>query len=237
MNPSSQTEPEGLQATRPARGSRLRSVVIILIACSCGWLIMQLEILGARVLTPYFGSAIFVVMGSVIGVFLLSLSVGYMLGGWISGSPHSKPALGIGLSAAGAWLCLVPFFFEPVCELILDLGFDEKWGSLVAAVVLFGVPTALLGMVSPTAVRWLTTQSGESGLKAGLVLGFSTVASFAGCVVTAFYLVLLSVSWTFRISGALLFALGAMINIHWLVCLSGADGYEISGRGPERDAQ
>jgi len=234
---SSQTDSGGSQAPAPATRRRLRSVVIILIACFCGWLVMELEILGARVLTPYFGSAIFVVMGSVIGVFLLSLAVGYMLGGWISGSPHSKLALGMGLSAAGVWLCLVPFAFEPVCELILDLGFEEKGGSLIAAIVLFGLPTALLGMVSPTAVRWLTTQSGESGLKAGLVLGFSTVASFAGCVVTAFYLVLLSVRRTFMFSGALLFALGAIIIIHWLLCLPGTDDHGTSDRGSERDAQ
>jgi len=39
----------------------------------------------------------------------------------------------------------------------------------------------------------------------------STVASFAGCVVTAFYLVLLSVRRTIFTSGAVLVALGVTI--------------------------
>ncbi len=211
--------------------------MIILIACFCGWLVMELEILGTRILIPYFGSAIFVVMGSVIGVFLLSLSIGYMLGGWISRSPHSERALGIALSAAGGWICLVPSLSEPVCERILDLGFGEKGGSLVATVLLFGLPTVMLGMVSPTAVRWLTTRSSESGVKTGLVLGFSTIASFAGSVVTAFYLVLLSVRWTLRVSGALLFMVGVMILVHSFTTAREAAGHAASFDASEKQCQ
>ena len=194
-----------------SNGRKLRAVAIILVACVCGWFVMELEVLGVRVLAPYFGSAVYVVMGSVIGVFLLSLSVGYMLGGWLSKKANSKRALGVNLMAAGAWLCAMPFFIEPVCDGIFNFGLDEKWGSLLAAVVLFGPPTVLLGTVSPTAVRWLTRRASDSGLNAGLVLAFSTVASFAGCVVTAFYLVLLSVRRTIFTSGAVLVALGVTI--------------------------
>ena len=194
-----------------SNGRKLRAVAIILVACVCGWFVMELEVLGVRVLAPYFGSAVYVVMGSVIGVFLLSLSVGYMLGGWLSKKANSKRAMGVNLMAAGAWLCAMPFFIEPVCDGIFNFGLDEKWGSLLAAVVLFGPPTVLLGTVSPTAVRWLTRRASDSGLNAGLVLALSTVASFAGCVVTAFYLVLLSVRRTIFTSGAVLVALGVTI--------------------------
>ncbi len=194
-----------------ANGRKLRAVAIVLITCVCGWFVMELEVLGVRVLAPYFGSAVYVVMGSVIGVFLLSLSAGYMLGGYLSRKAGSKRALGINLIAAGAWLCAMPFFIEPVCDGIFNVGLDEKLGSLIAAFVLFGVPILLLGTVSPTAVRWLTRRASDSGLNAGLVLAFSTVASFAGCVVTAFYLVLLSMRLTICASGVALVALGVTI--------------------------
>jgi xanthine/uracil permease len=195
-------------------GSKLGSITIIGIACVCGWFIMELEILGIRALAPYFGSAVYVVMGSVIGVFLLSLAVGYMLGGWFSIKSKSKHVLGINLMAAGAWMYGLPFFIEPVCDGIFNIGLDEKWGSLIAALVLFGVPTILLGTVSPTVVRWLTKRASDSGLNTGLVLAFSTVASFAGSVVTAFYLVLLSIRQTMCVSGIVLAALGGMILMH-----------------------
>jgi hypothetical protein len=76
--------------TEPAKGRKLSGLAIIVIACICGWFVMELEVLGVRVLAPYFGSAVYVVMGSVIGVFLLSLSAGYMLGGWLSRKANSQ---------------------------------------------------------------------------------------------------------------------------------------------------
>jgi small neutral amino acid transporter SnatA (MarC family) len=202
---------QSFQSTGRANGRKLGVIAIIFIACVCGWFVMELEVLGVRVLSPYFGSAVYVVMGSVIGVFLLCLSVGYILGGWLSTRADSQLFLGINLIAAGAWLCAMPFFIEPVCDGMFNVGLDEKWGSLVAALILFGEPTVLLGTVSPTVVRWLTTGASDSGLKAGLVLALSTVASFAGCVVTAFYLVLVSMRQTLFVSGAVLAAVGGAI--------------------------
>ncbi len=204
----------GQQSSKKAecvKGGKGRGVAIVLIACVCGWFVMELEILGVRVLAPYFGSAVYVVTGSVIGVFLLSISAGYMLGGWLSRRANSQRALGMNLMAAGAWLCAMPFFVEPVCDGIFNAGLDEKWGSLLAALALFGAPTVLLSTVTPTAVRWLTRRASDSGLNAGLVLALSTMASFAGCVVTAFYLVLLSIRLTICSSGVVLVALGGII--------------------------
>jgi spermidine synthase len=192
-------------------GYKVRAALIILIACVSGWFVMELEILGVRALTPYFGSAVYVVTGSVIGVFLLSLSAGYILGGWLSRKANSARAIGFNLIAAGVWLCVIPFLIEPVCDWMFNVGLDEKWGSLLASLVLFGVPTSLLGTVSPIAACRLTTQASDSGFNAGLVLAFSTVASFAGCIVTAFYLVLVSLQYTLYISGAVLLALGVVI--------------------------
>ena len=190
---------------------KFRSAVIILIACICGWFVMSLEILGVRVLAPYFGSAVYVVTGSVIGVFLLSLSAGYMLGGWLSHKKNSKTILGINIIAAGLWMCALPFFVDVVCEMLFNTGLNEKFGSLFASIILFGTPTMLLGTVSPTIIHWLTKRPGDSGFNAGLVLCTSTVASFAGCVVTAFYLILLSIKMTICTSGAVLILLGITI--------------------------
>ncbi len=190
-----------------------RDIAVIGVACVCGWFVMELEILGVRVLAPYFGSAVYVVMGSVIGVFLFSLSVGYMLGGYLSRKAASKRDLGLCIMIAGAWMAALPFFAKPVCEKIFDMGLDEKWGSLLASLILFGLPTLLLGTVSPTVVRWLTRRASNAGLNTGLVLALSTVASFAGSVVTAFYLILLSVRHTLGVSGIVLLALGAAILV------------------------
>lgn len=226
-------EQQSSKKSQCANASTLRTLAIILIVCVCGWFIMELEILAVRVLAPHFGSAVYVVMGSVIGVFLLSLSAGYMLGGWFSRKANGRQMLGINLMAAGVWLCAIPFFVESVCDGIFNIGLDEKWGSLLAAIVLFGAPTLILGTVSPIAVRWLTIQASDSGLNAGLVLAFSTVASFAGCVVTAFYLVLLSVQRTICVSGVALVALGGMILLQ--AAVQGRTGLSTEAKGRTKE--
>lgn len=48
-----------------------------------GAVLMALEIVGSRVLAPYFGSSIFV-WGSLISVVMAALSIGYYWGGWMS---------------------------------------------------------------------------------------------------------------------------------------------------------
>ena len=211
---------------QPRPSGTLRTATILFITAACGWMVMQMEILGGRVLAPYFGSDVYVVMGSVIGVFLLSLSIGYVLGGWFSGLRASGAILGLCIALAGAWFAAVPLARERLSYALLDAGLDVKWGSLAAAFVLFGPPTALLGTVSPTAVRWLTRDATASGRTAGMVLAFSTVASFAGCVATAFYLVTLSLRLTLHVSGAALTALGVAILLHALLRGRTAEGGE-----------
>jgi len=197
--------------TTSSKGRCLQAAMILLISCLCGWFMMELEILGVRVLVPYFGSAVYVITGSVIGVFLLSLSVGYLLGGWMSSKINAWSALGAVMVVVGGWFIAIPFFTEPVCNMIFNTEMDERWGSLAASLALFGIPTVLLGTVSPTVMHWLTTQASKSGFNAGLVLATSTIASFAGCIVTAFYLVLYSLRLTLCVSGVIMIILGSIV--------------------------
>ncbi len=122
--------------------------------------------------------------------------------------------MGINLVIAGVWWCVLPFFVDGVCEGIFNRGYDEKWGSLLATLILFGVPTMLLATVSPNVVRCLTRRTEDAGFNTGLVLTAGTIASFGGCVVTAFYLVLLSVRATICTSGAVLITMGVFVLVY-----------------------
>lgn len=174
---------------------------------------MELEILGGRLLTIYFGSSIYVVWGSVIGVFLLSLSIGYMFGGWLSQRENAGFYLTINLGIAAVWIFLVMYIRETVCNTIFSITVDERWGALAAALVLFAVPTLLLGSVSPMIVRRLTHQAEGSGMSAGLVFCLSTVSSFAGCIITAFYLIGFNLMFVFQVSAGFLFFLSLILAV------------------------
>jgi hypothetical protein len=126
--------------------------LIHLLAFCGGFVIMSMELLGGRILAPYFGSGVYV-WGSIITVFMLSLSLGYLLGGRLS---VHNPSLNrfAGIFALGAIL-LYPLilFAEPVMEFIFLRIEDPRYGSLVASAFLFILPTVILGMISPYSVR------------------------------------------------------------------------------------
>lgn len=190
----------------------MKSLVLMVLVFVCGWAVMSLEILGGRILTPFFGSDIYV-WGSVIGVFLLSLSIGYFVGGKLSRRSPRPVTLSVVIVAAAVLVALLTRLHEKVNNAVFDwlvaetLG-GERWGSLVAATILFLLPTTLLGMVSPYAVRLATTEVCSVGERAGVLYAVSTVGSVLGCFMTAFYLIL----W-FHMDTILLLTSGLLVAV------------------------
>ena len=62
---------------------------LYLTAAVCGAAVLIVEILGAKMLAPYFGTSHFVWTAQ-IAVTLISLSAGYYAGGWFV-DPHLRP--------------------------------------------------------------------------------------------------------------------------------------------------
>ena len=179
-----------MTADRSQAGRRLCLAVLVFV---CGWTLMMLEMLGARILAPTFGTGIHV-WGSVIGVFLLALSVGYYAGGRLSTRFPRASGVAAILGLCALWLGLLPCAHRPVNDWIFDwwvVGRNggEQWGSLLAAAILFLAPSALLGGVSPYAIRLAATDVGSVGEKAGFLYAVSTLGGFLGCMMTSFYLI------------------------------------------------
>ena len=151
---------------------------------------MAVELLSGRVLAPSFGNSIYV-WGAVITVFMLALAVGYLLGGHFSVFAPSLRRLGGLLIAAGLTTLPVVFFGDSALDWIFDRVDDPRYGSLLASSLLFFVPTAISGAVSPYAVRLLVTSLHGSWKSAGSLYFVSTFGSAAGTILTSFYLVLL----------------------------------------------
>lgn len=168
----------------------MRSVLVYGIAGWSGYFVMATELLAGRIVAPFFGGSIYV-WGAVITVFMLALALGYLAGGRFSLRAPSLRRLG-GLLAIAALSALpIVFFGGPVLEWISDRIPDPRYGTLLACVALFFLPTMLSGMVSPYAVRLLVTQTSTSGASAGWLYFVSTFGSAAGTIITSFYLVLL----------------------------------------------
>jgi len=185
----------------------LRTFGVVAAVFGCGWVLMGLEILGGRMLSPDFGSGV-LVWGSVISVFLLALAVGYFLGGLVSERFPGGPGLSIVILLAAASIVPLTLWHGAVSGYFAELGLHERWGSLLAAATLFFFPSMFLGMVSPYAVRLVARRSVRVGFSAGTLYAISTVGSFLGCLHTAFYLIL----WT-GITNILWLAAGVLVLI------------------------
>lgn len=154
-----------------------------------GFFVMGVELLGGRLLAPFFGNSIFV-WGGVIAVFMACLSLGYLLGGKFSLHQPSLARLGALLLGEAMLALPVISVGGGILELLSDVVPDPRYGSLIGSLLLFGAPTVLSGMISPYAVRLLVLAPSSSGLSAGRLYFFSTLGSAMGTLVTSFYLVL-----------------------------------------------
>ncbi len=163
--------------------------LIYLLAFSSGFCIMGIELLGGRILAPYFGSSVHI-WGSIITVFMLSLAIGYLVGGKLSTKAASLKRYGIIFIIAGLLILPIALAANPIMESIFIIIEDSRYGSLLASTALFFLPTIVLGMLSPYSVRLLVTDKNESGQVAGKLYFISTLGSAIGTIVTSFYLVL-----------------------------------------------
>jgi spermidine synthase len=150
------------------------------------------EIAAVRLLAPYFGAST-VVWANTIGVVLVSLSVGYWLGGrWADRHPHMRGLCLLALGAA-VLLALVPFAADPLLDVAVraldSISVGAFFGSLLAVLVLVAVPVLLLGAVSPWAVRLGVSGVEEAGRVAGRLYALSTAGSLFGTLVAALVLI------------------------------------------------
>src|SRR3970040_613681 len=94
-----------------------------------GGVLMALEIVGSRVLAPYFGSSIFV-WGSLISVVLAGLSLGYYLGGRLSDREPPFARLLILLLIPGMMIFVLPFLYPYVNDRIAEADFGTRLNPL-----------------------------------------------------------------------------------------------------------
>ncbi len=163
-------------------------LLVLTCAFISGFCIMTVELLGGKILSPYFGGSVFV-WGSIITVFMLALSIGYLLGGkWSLSQPSTKKYGSLFLAAALTVLPLI-LAHDAISDWVFELIEDPRYGSLVASVIMFFIPTTILGMIAPYSVRLLVSSTQSSGQTAGFLYFVSTLGSALGTLATSFYFV------------------------------------------------
>ena len=167
----------------------LRSSLAIGVAVFiAGGALLGLEIASSRVLAPHFGNSLYV-WGSLIGIVLAGLSTGYWLGGIVA-DRYPTPRLLVGLLGVGALLVLgIPFVDGWMLDRVVDWDPGPRLNPVLATILLFGLPSIVLGTVSPVAVRLKARSIEKLGRTAGRLFAVSTAGSIAGTFLTSFWLI------------------------------------------------
>lgn len=159
---------------------------LIFTAMLCGAAVMVVEILGSRVIGPFFGVSLFV-WTALITVALISLAIGYAAGGLISDRKGTPDYLYGIILLAGLLIILIPVFKGAVLKAFLPLGL--RTGALLSCAVLFGPSFFALGCVSPYIVKIAAKEMKNIGRTVGIFYAISTAGSVLGTVFTGFFLI------------------------------------------------
>jgi predicted membrane-bound spermidine synthase len=168
-----------------ALSSGLRNYLYVT-AAVCGAAVLVVEILGAKMLSPYFGTSHFVWTAQ-IAVTLVSLAIGYWFGGWLVDRETGLKRLFFCILVAALYLCLT----VPLTRFIAEWGLNLKLalGSLMASLFLFFIPLALLATVGPFLVRVMTVSVNVVGTQVGRLTAISTLGSVAGTILIGYVLI------------------------------------------------
>jgi hypothetical protein len=139
----------------------------IVFVASAGTLV--LEIAAGRLLASYFGVSLYTWTG-IIGVILAGIALGNYLGGAVADQAGSRRTLGLVLATAGlASLAILPFTTIELLALAPS-GLPVVVRMVLITALLFFLPSAKLGMVSPLVVKRALADITRAGAVVGRIL-------------------------------------------------------------------
>lgn len=159
--------------------------IIVLLSGAIG---MGLELIAARVLSPYVGSSN-VVWTSIIGIILASMSIGYWIGGKRADKIASKNQVSKILLYSAIFTSIIPLL-----ETIIVKNFAGIIGNLIivaiiCSIIVFSIPSFLLAMVTPYAVKIKSEEEDDIGSISGRMSSLSTIGCIAGTFIMGFILI------------------------------------------------
>ena len=166
--------------------------LLLPLAFTGGLASLGIEFAAARLLAPFFGQSLFI-WGTLIGLILIYLTIGYYAGGRLADRRPDARLLYKIAAAAALLTAAIPIVSRPILTLA-QTGFAQVsvglvLGSLIAVIVLFAAPVILLGMVSPFVIRLRIRQLETAGNAAGAVYALSTLGSILGTFIPVFWLI------------------------------------------------
>jgi spermidine synthase len=184
--------------------------LIYILAFIEGGAVMCVELCSAKILSPFFGTSIYV-WAAVLGITLTALMCGYYLGGYISAKSRKQGVIYWLMLIAGFLVCLIPIISQFILPYIIN---NILMGSIIALMSFLFIPLMLFGAVSPLIINLLTNEAKESGQRTGNVYAISTFGGIITTFTVGFYtLPEFGITYTLYGYGILVMAIAAYLFI------------------------
>ena len=124
---------------------------------------MILELAASRIISPYFGSTNDV-WTAVIGIILLSSSIGNYIGGKIADKAENNLEIKIIvkklLMLSGVSLLILSLIYPLILEVVSHIITGNKIGSITVAIILFLIPSVTFGAIPTIILKMLMKHYG-----------------------------------------------------------------------------
>ena len=159
-------------------------IIIFIVDAIC----MILELVASRLLSPYFGNSN-VIWTSVIGIILLSSSIGNYLGGKIADSKNKELSLKTILTSTSIYVILIPLIQKYILNTIVNYVDSIKLGAILATLLLFFFPSLCMGIVTPIIIRLKINDLENAGKSTGKINAIATLGGIIGTFLGGFVLI------------------------------------------------
>lgn len=149
---------------------------------------MILELIASRILSPYFGNSS-IVWTSVIGIIMLSSSIGNYIGGIVADKEKLKRNVKYILIISGITVLLIPLLQSGVLRWLTSITDNIKVGAILATVILFFVPSMLVGFLSPIIIKLKMDDLKTAGKTSGKIYAIATLGCILGNFLGGFYFI------------------------------------------------
>jgi predicted membrane-bound spermidine synthase len=164
---------------------KFKKMIFLVSVFMIGAATLVLEIVGVRLIAPYFGSTIFV-WSSLITATLGGLATGYAIGSALSRKEFHEKVFYLSIFAFGILLILLPSLVGVASS--FSEQFELRFGPLLASMILFLPLFIFAGVAAPLSVK-IYSEIHPAGVAAGRLYALGTVGSLSGALLTGFFLI------------------------------------------------
>ncbi len=162
-----------------------------------GIVIMSIELLGSRIIAPFFGSSLDV-WTFILALVLAAVATGYFLGGRLSTKKDKDKLLVFIFLFLSFWIGILPFLSEEIMILTTQMGI---FSSLVlSSILIFFIPSFVASMIIPIVIQVLSNNKKQAGKISGLLYFISTFGGIISTLFLGFYII-----QSYGIKGPLIF--------------------------------